>query len=176
VFGFKGVHDIVVDGLQFNDPNIDYANKRDPAPTTSAFLLGEYTNGSSSDPLKRKSYVTDFIVKNCYMSGLSYGFASVAAIDSKITNNTIVNLKSTTDTAGTNDVMAGAIEACNGYRLEISYNYIKGAWAKSGRISSTGGLGGVAIDAFNLKYSKIIYNTIIDCGGFIEFGNIDRTD
>jgi hypothetical protein len=186
VFGFAGVSWIVIDGLQFNDTRFPVADKSNPAYTTSAMILGEYTQaritngvlipGSASDTNNRKRYVKNVVVKNCYFSNISYAFAGIAAENTKFINNTITNLKSTTDTAGTNDVMAGAFEGMNCDDCEVTNNYIKGAWAKSGRISSTYGLGGVAFDMFNCNRTKIMYNTIIDCSGAFEIGNIDDLD
>jgi len=120
--------------------------------------------------------VTRFIVKNCRFNNTMYGFQNIAAIDSKFMYNSITNLKSTADTAGTHDVGAGAFEGIYGICIEISHNYVKGAWAKSGRIGSCNGLMGVGMDIFNLYNSRIAYNTFIDCSGMIEIGNIDRYD
>ena len=36
--------------------------------------------------------------------------------------------------------------------------------------------GGVAFDIFNLKNSRIAYNTVIDCSGMFEIGNLDALD
>jgi hypothetical protein len=72
--------------------------------------------------------------------------------------------------------MAGSLDGLCGFNLEISHNLIKGAWGKSGRIGSCSGLGGVALDIFCLQDSRVCYNTVIDCDGFIEIGNLDHND
>jgi len=118
--------------------------------------------------------VKDCIVRNCVFNNISFAIGSLAGIRCQIYNNTITNLKSCTDTSGTFDVGGGAFEAVNGYYNQIYNNTVKGAWCKSGRISSTQGLMGVGCDVFNLKYSSIKYNTFIDCSGAIEVGNIDN--
>ena len=186
VFGFAGVSWIVIDGLAFEDSRFPVTDKATPALTTGGIILGEYTQartvngtlilGSASDTSNRKYYVKNFEVKNCRFSNMSYAFTGIAAEDTKIINNRITNLKSSIDTAGTFDVMAGAFEALNGDRLLIANNYVKGAWAKSGRVSSTNGLGGVGLDILCLRNSKIIYNEFIDCSGVFEIGNIDELD
>jgi hypothetical protein len=182
VIGFAGVRYIVIDGIQFNDTRFPESDKSNPSFTTGAIILGEYTKstaitpGSASNLNNRKYYVKNFIVKNCVFKNISYAFQGIAAEDTKIMYNNISNLKSTTDTSGTYDVLAGAFEGVNCDRCEISHNYIKGAWAKSGRISSTNGLGGIGLDMFNCRNSRITYNTFIDCSGMFEIGNIDYFD
>lgn len=186
VIGFAGVRWIIIDGIQFNDTRFPVADKTNPAYTTGAIILGEYTKsklvngviipGSASDTANRKYYVKDFVIRNCAFSNISYAFQGIAAERATLTNNRITNLKSTTDTSGTYDVMAGAFEGMNCDNCEISYNYIKGAWAKSGRVSSTFGLGGVGLDMFNCNNTRVVYNTFIDCSGVFEMGNIDNLD
>lgn len=182
IIEFAGVHDIVIDGIQSNDFRIPDTDKVNPG-FSGGWIIGEWTRGASgglgnsySDSTRRKSMVTRFIIKNCVFSKTIYGIQGFAGIDSKVTKCTFTNFKSSADTAGVNDVMAGALEGINGIRCEFSYNYIKGAWAKSGRISSTNGLGGVGFDMFNLYHSRIVYNTIIDCSGAFEIGNLDGND
>jgi hypothetical protein len=182
IIEFAGVHDIVIDGIQSNDIRIPEIDKQNPG-YSGGWIIGEWTRGTSggfrnsyNDTARRKNMVTRFVIKNCKFNNTMYGIQCFAGVDSKITNCTFTNFKSTADTAGVNDVMAAALEALKGIRGEFSYNYIKGAWAKSGRISSTNGLGGVAFDIFNLYNSRIAYNTIIDCSGAFEIGNLDSYD
>jgi hypothetical protein len=179
---FAGVHDIIIDGIQSNDYRVPESDKANPG-YSGGWILGEWTQGTSGglknsygDTSRRKYMVTRFTVKNCKFNNTMYGIQGMATIDSKITNNTFTNFKSSADTAGTHDIMAGAIDGIAAIRTEISYNYFKGAWGKSGRIGSCQGLGGVALDIFNLYNSKVCYNTIIDCGGAYEIGNLDRND
>ena len=182
IIEFAGVHDIVIDGIQSNDFRVPESDKINPG-YSGGWIIGECTRGTSaiprssySDTSRRKSMVTRFTIKNCVFNNLIYGIQNLAAVDSKITNCSFTNFKSSADTAGINDIMAGAIEGLAGIRVEISHNYIKGAWAKSGRIGSCTGLGGVAFDVFALYNSKICYNTVIDCNGMLEFGNLDNFD
>jgi hypothetical protein len=177
---FGGVSNIVIDGIQSNDFRLPESDKI-TSGYSSGWIIGEWSKAtstlpSSNNPSRRVSMVTNFTVKNCVFNNVTYGFQGIAAINSEFAYNTFTNLKSSNDTAGINDVGACAFEALHGFNINIHHNYIKGAWAKSGRISSTGGLLGVALDIFNLKYSRIAYNTIIDCGGAFEIGNLDKLD
>ncbi|MEI8052900.1 MAG: T9SS type A sorting domain-containing protein [Bacteroidota bacterium] len=188
VIEFAGVSWIIIDGLQFNDFRFPQADKANPAYTRSAIIFGEWTQsrlasngvdtifGSNRDTTNRKWMVKNCTVKNCYFSNVSFALGSIAAINCNLQYNTIENLKTTADTTGTSDIMAGAFEAINGFHINISHNYIKGAWGRSGRVSDCFGLGGVAIDMFCVKYSNFSYNTVIDCSGLFEIGNTDRYD
>jgi hypothetical protein len=184
VIEFAGVSNIIIDGIQSNDIRQPEVDKKNPS-FTGGWIIGEWSNSrtvnnvvvqGSNNPANRKNMVTNFIVRNCVFNNVSYGLQQFAGINSKIINCKFTNLKSTADTSGVNDVMAGGIEALYGFNNEISGNFFKGCWAKSGRISSTSGVGGVAMDIFNLKNSRICYNTFIDCGGVFEIGNLDRLD
>lgn len=185
VFCFEGVSWIIMDGLQFNDDrvvNITAADKIGVPLTTGGIVFGVWTKststvmGSSSNPASRIRMISNCTLKNCYFNNMTYGLWMVAGINTTITNNTFVNMKCSKDTGGVNDVLGCAIEACYGFNLNISNNYIKGSWAMSGITGSSHGLGGVAIDMFTVRNSRIAYNTIIDCSGFLEMGNIDIYD
>jgi hypothetical protein len=182
IIQFAGVSNIIIDGIQSNDFRIPSSDKTNPG-FSGGWVIGEWTKGNStirknsySDSTRRVNMVKNFTIRNCTFNNLMYGIQGFAGVDSKVTNCTFTNFKSTADTAGTNDVLAGAFEGINGIRCEFSYNNIKGAWAKSGRISSTNGLGGIGFDMFNLYNSRICYNTIVDCSGAFEIGNLDTYD
>ena len=182
IIKFAGVRDIIIDGIQSNDFRVPEVDKQNPG-YSGGWMIGEWSRGTAgglrnsySDTSRRKNMVTRFVIKNCVFNNTIYGIYEFAGIDSKVTNCRFTNFKTSADTAGINDVGACAIEAVNGIRCEFSYNYIKGGWAKSGRISSTNGLLGVGFDMFNLYNSRIVYNTIIDCNGAFEIGNLDSYD
>lgn len=181
IIKFAGVKDIIIDGIQSNDFRVPEVDKSNPG-FSGGWLIGEWSRGTStqrnsySDTNRRVNMVTRFIIRNCVFNNTIYGIQEYAGIDSKVTNCTFTNFKTSADTAGINDVGAAALEAVNGIRCEFSYNYIKGAWGKSGRISSTNGLLGIGFDMFNLYNSRIVYNTIIDCNGAFEIGNLDGYD
>jgi hypothetical protein len=172
IFSFSGVHDIVVDGLQFNDNRFSYTEKKLPAYTYGGIELGQWQNGGANNPALRYPMVTNATVKNCVFSNMSFGFPGVSAINSNIVNNYFSNFKGTEDTTGFTDVLGGAIEGLSGFYVNISNNYIKGAWSGSGRVSDCYGLGGVGLDIFwCFKNSRIAYNTFVDCSGMFEVGN-----
>ena len=185
VLYFSGVHDIIIDGLQFDDTRFPIQDKSNPAYTRTAIIFGEWTQskvvgtdtifGSNRDTANRKRMITNGIIKNCFFNNISFGIIN-AGINCKFQNNTITNLKSTVDTTGFTDIGSGAFEALYGFNNEFSNNYIKGAWSRTGRVSDGNGLMGVAFDIFCLKNSKFINNTIIDCSGTWEIGNTDRYD
>ena len=182
IFMFGGVHDIILDGIQCNDYRMTDVSKNSPG-YSGGLILGEFTNSSgglqnssASDTTRRKSFVRRFSVRNCDFKNTMYGIQDASMWDSKITGCTFTNFKATADTFGTHDVGAGAIDGLNGFNVEISNNYFQGAWAKFGRIGSCGGLGGIALDIFVLKNSRIAYNTFVDCSGVFEIGNLERTD
>lgn len=185
VFYFSGVHDIIIDGLQFDDTRFPVQDKSNPAYTRTAIIFGEWTQsklvngaivyGSNRDTANRKRMITNGVIKNCYFNNISFAVTN-AGINCKFQNNTITNLKSTVDTTGFTDIGAGAFEGLYGFNNEFSNNYIKGAWCRTGRVSDGNGMMGVAFDIFCLKNSKFINNTIIDCSGTWEIGNIDRYD
>ena len=181
VFYFAGVNYITIDGLQFNDTRFPTQDKVNPAYTRSSILMGEWTNAtlthpSSNDTGYRKYMCRNIVIKNCYFANTSFALGSIACDTADFINNTIENLKATVDTTGYTDIGAGSFEAMNGFHINISYNYIKGVWAGSGRVSDCWGLLGVAFDMFNVRYSKFNYNTIIDCSGAFEIGSTDRLD
>jgi len=188
---FTGVSNIIIEGIQSNETRLPLS-KALPG-YTGGWVIGEWTKSKTTgncsvpgpqcdtiqganDPNNRKLMVSNFKVRNCVWNNTMYGFSQIAAINSEFSYNTFTNLRSSADTAGINDVLGCAFEALNGFNLNIHHNYIKGAWGKSGRISSSDGLGGVAFDIFNLKNSRIAYNTVIDCSGMFEIGNLDALD
>jgi len=185
VLYFSGVHDIIIDGLQFDDTRFPIQDKSNPAYTRTAIIFGEWTQskvvgvdtifGSNRDTANRKRMITNGVIKNCFFNNISFGIIN-AGINCKFQNNTMTNLKSTVDTTGFTDIGAGAFEGLYGFNNEFSNNYIQGAWCRTGRVSDGNGMMGVAFDIFCLKNSKFINNTIVDCSGTWEIGNTDRYD
>ena len=202
VWHFAGVSWVVIDGIQFNDTRFPYTDKSNPAYTTAPIIWGEINNskvyyngsnvtstgcpvqgagcdtvlGSNSNVNNRKSMISNCTIKNCYFSNNTYGIGGVYCDGCVITKNSFINLKSSVDTIGTYDIMSGPIDGLSGMNMEISHNYFKSYWGKSGRVSSCQGMGGVALDMFSLKNSKIVYNTFIDGRHVFEIGNLDRYD
>ena len=177
VLEIVGVKWITLDGLQFNDANFPTADKVNPAYTRGSMIWGSYQSGDNQRiPSLRKKMNSHCVIKNCYFANSSFGFHEIYCDTCEIGNNTFENFKSSIDTAGVHDVAAGAIDGLQGYYINIHHNTIKGSWAKSGRVSSTQGMVGVAMNTFLLLHSRIAYNTFIDNRHIIEIGNLDQTD
>jgi hypothetical protein len=163
VLAFNGVSYIVVDGLQFNDYRFPINDKVSTAFTAMGILLGEEGTNSS---------VSNSIIKNCEFNNIGYGISACGSYNS-IINNKLTNFKNVGDTSGTFDSGASPLILQSGKFNLVQNNYIKGGWAFTGSTASGSGLNGVGIEIINnFDSSKIIYNTIIDCAGAIEIGNI----
>lgn len=174
---FVGVSWITLDGLQFRDTIFPATDKVNPAYTRSSLVCGSYQSGDNQKiPTLRKKMNSHFVIKNCLFANTSFGFHEIYCDTCEIGYNTFENFKSSIDTAGIHDVAAGAIDGLQGYYINIHHNTIKGSWAKSGRVSSTQGMVGVAMNTFLLLHSRIAYNTFIDNRHIIEIGNLDHTN
>ena len=161
VFGFQDVHDIVIDGLQFNDYRFSATDKVGTALTSYGI---DITNTTLS-----KTY--NITIKNCYFNNIAYGI-SASGNRLIIDNNKITNLKNSGDTTGQYDVGAIPIIITGRYN-RITNNYIKGGWAFTGATASGQGLNGSGIEVIAPFDSSFVgYNTIIDCDGGVEFGNL----
>jgi len=160
VFGFQDVHDIIVDGLQFNDYRFSVTDKVGTALTSYGIDITQ----SSTAPY-------NITIKNCYFNNIAY---AIGAIGDRITitNNTITNLKSSGDTTGTYDIGAVPLTLTGNYH-RITNNFIKGGWCFTGATASGQGLNGTGIEVIApFDSSFIAYNTIVDCAGGVEFGNL----
>lgn len=176
IFEFAGVEYITIDGLNFIDTRWPATNHSDPAYTRSVFIFGEWPNGYNADPNVRRYATNHCEVKNCRFENVSFAFGSVGGSYNKFTYDTMINMMACTDTFGTHDIGAGAFDGVNGDYNDFSHNYIESSWGKSGRNSSGQGMLGVAFDIFDLKHSRIAYNTIIDVRHAMEIGNLDFGD
>ena len=163
VLAFNGVKYIIIDGLQFNDYRFPINDKVSTAYTAMGILLGE--EGTNS-------MVSNSVIKNCEFNNIGYGISTCGNYN-KIINNKFTNLKNVGDTSGTYDSGASPLILQSGKFNLVQNNYMKGGWAFSGSTASGVGLNGVGIEIMNnFDSSKIIYNTIIDCAGAFEIGNI----
>jgi hypothetical protein len=176
IFEFAGVEYINIDGLNFIDTRWPATNHSDPAYTRSCFIFGEWPTGYNADSNVRRYATNHCEVKNCRFQNVSFAFGSVGGSYNKLTYDTMINMMACTDTFGTHDIGAGAFDGMNGNYNDFSHNYIESSWGKSGRNSSGQGMLGVAFDIFDLKHSRIAYNTIIDVRHAMEIGNLDLGD
>lgn len=161
VFAFDRTNHLVFDGLQFNDYRFPANDKVSTCFTKTGILVGEESAKSNN-----------VVIKNCTFNNVGCGIEA-SGNDITILNNTFTNLKNFGDTATMADIGCVPMSLLSGKRYLIKGNYIKGAWGFSGATASGQGLNGVGIELINdIDSSLIIYNTIIDCAGGIEYGNI----
>jgi hypothetical protein len=161
VFAFDRTNYIIFDGVQFNDYRFPANDKVSTCYTKTGILVGE--EGASSN---------NITIKNCTFNNVGCG---IEAAGNRITilNNTFTNLKNFGDTATMADIGCVPMSIASGKYYLIKGNYIKGGWGFSGVTASGQGLNGVGIELVNdIDSSLIIYNTIVDCAGAIEYGNI----
>jgi len=161
VFAFDRTNYLVFDNLQFNDYRFSVNDKVSTCLTKTGLLIGEETAGSNN-----------IVIKNCLFNNIGAG---IEACGNYITiqNNTFNNLKNFGDTATQADIGCVPMSIASGKHYVIKNNYIKGGWGFSGATASGQGLNGVGIELVNdIDSSFIAYNTIIDCAGGIEYGNI----
>lgn len=170
VLTFEGVNNFVIDGLQFNDYRFSDTAKVQTAYTSSAFLLGEYSNGNVMQyGDSANNGVRDFKITNCVFNRIGYAILS-AGRNIEVSYNIATNLKSVGDTSGSTDIGADFMVPY-GPRYKIHHNFVSGSWFYT---SGTGGGvgGGVFECADNFDSSFIGYNTLIDNDACFEIGSI----
>ena len=155
---------IVIDGFNITDKDFPVNDKLNPANCGIAFSIG--ISGSLN--------TNHCIIKNCDMSNIGMGIVingNLNIVDScNITD--LKNLKNTQGEPGNassfdDDYGANGV-TLSGNLNTITHNYFSGNWA----ISYDYGFNGGAIEAFGpTSRNKIMYNTIIDCNGVMEFGS-----
>lgn len=165
VFHFEGIDYIIFDGLQFNDPRPPVSSPENPntaykvggAATGQAIFLGE------DDPVNQLM-CNNNIVRNCYTNNIGYGI-SVKGDNNLFTNNVFENFGQMYPLT---DASYGQISVeLGGSNNVVTYNIMKGGWAWAETFSWNGG----AIEFINESNNTVVmYNTIIDCGGVMEFG------
>jgi hypothetical protein len=161
VFAVDRSSHIIFDGLQFNDYRFPANDKVSTCYTKTGILLGEENARSNN-----------CIIRNCTFNNIGCG---VQASGNYLTieNNIFTNLKNWGDTATMADIGCVPMSISSGKYYLIKGNYMKGGWGFTGATASGQGLNGVGIELINdIDSSRIINNTIVDCAGGIEYGNI----
>lgn len=157
---FSGVDYIVIDGLDFTD------NDRRNDKITSANCGIPIYLGTIGEATTNYCNIKNVNISFCGMGLVIVGDHNTLRY-SNLTD--FKNLKSTPNTGGSSayeDYGANAI-TITGNDNEISHNYINGAWAESMDFGWNGG----ACEMYNnCSRNKLLYNTIVDCGGVAEFG------
>ncbi|MEO7049300.1 MAG: hypothetical protein ABI091_28615 [Ferruginibacter sp.] len=155
---------IIIDGLNITDLDFPVKDKVTPANCGIAICIGSAENVISNH----------CIIRNCDMSNIGMGiviYGNTNLVDScSITD--LKNLKNTEGQSGNpssfdDDYGANGVTITGNLNV-ITHNYFSGNWATSYDYGFNGG----AIEAFGpTSRNKIMYNTIIDCNGIIEFGS-----
>lgn len=158
VFTFYGVDYIDIDGLSFIDTNFPVNDKVTPAYTSEAVYFGGDGWADANNCSIRNSYMTN-IGNGVNIKGNGNSVIQCSFVDMK---NIVSTLSPNYEDYGATGVtIAGddnSVIAC----------YLKGCWAESIDFGWNGG----AVEAYGASNRiKILYNTVIDCSGLIEFGS-----
>jgi hypothetical protein len=146
---------IVIDGLNFTDPSMDTADHWLP----SKAKRGIEVSGS---------FVT---IRNCRFTLLGVGI-NLQGSYCTIENNYIGNLrmvKNTPTSQNSDDDYGASPIVVSGSHNIITHNYFKDCWAYSYDYGYDGG--GVEFYGNGSGDNTIMYNTVINCNGFNEFGS-----
>lgn len=155
---------LIMDGLNITDLDFPVKDKVTAANCGIAICIGSAENIMSNH----------CVIKNCDMSNIGMGiviYGNSNEVDScSITD--LKNLKNTEgipgDAASFDDDYGANGVTITGNLNSITHNYFSGNWATSYDYGFNGG----AIEAFGTtSRNKIMYNTIIDCNGIMEFGS-----
>lgn len=149
---------IIIDGIKIIDKSINPTDHTIEAKISYAININNSPNCT---------------IRNCDISLVGIGINTTAGSDNTtITGNYIHNLRMVRNTPiainpnddfGANPIVLGSSNNT------ISKNRLEECWAKSYDYGYDGG----AIEFFgnNMNYNKIMYNTAINCNGFIEIGS-----
>ena len=149
---------IVIDGIKITDKSMDQKDHSIPANIRYAININNSPNCT---------------IKNCDISLVGIGISVTKGSNyTTITGNNIYNLRMVRNTPaivnadddfGANPMVIGSSNNT------ISYNRFEDCWA----VSYDYGYDGGAVEFFGdtMNNNKILYNTAINCNGFIEIGS-----
>jgi hypothetical protein len=169
LMGFFGIDYMVVDGLEFTDSTIAAGDKMTIATMGIALQFGVYN----------EAYAHHCTVQNVDMSRIGLGVVIVGDFNT-VDHCTMVDLKNLVDTkcADPNDTGMCSYEdyGANGITLTgndnfITSNYFSGNYAHSYDFVYNGGAIEAFADSKGFDRNTILYNTAIDCDGFMEIGS-----
>ncbi|WP_255155460.1 hypothetical protein, partial [Ferruginibacter sp. HRS2-29] len=146
---------VVVDGLAVTDLNMNPDDHYAQATISTAFEV-------------EGSYLT---VKNCEMSMVGCGI-NLGGDYNTIDNNKIFNLRmirNTPTSQNSDDDYGASPIVVSGANNMITSNWFKDCWAYSYDYGYDGG--GVEFYGDGSGDNKILYNTAINCNGFMEYGS-----
>ena len=143
---------IVFDGFKVTDLTLDPNDRNLESIINIAFEI----DGSN--------YIT---VKNCDISLVGVGINMVGSYNT-MDHNTIGNLRMIKNTPGGDDDYGANPVVISGANNNITSNYFKDCWAYSYDYTYDGG----AIEMYGAtnNNNKIMYNTAVNCDGFMEIG------
>lgn len=158
VINFNTVKYVVLNGIKITDYTMSPTDRSIPANVKYAINLNNST------------YCT---ISNLDISlvgvGISVGNGSNY---NRITKNNISNLRmvrNTPTTVNANDDYGANPMVIQSSNNTIDYNFFKDCWALSYDYGYDGGA--VELYGTNISDNKILYNTAIDCNGFVEVGS-----
>ncbi|MEO7046170.1 MAG: hypothetical protein ABI091_12745, partial [Ferruginibacter sp.] len=155
-FAFVGVQYIVFDGLNFTDLTFPISDKVSMAPCGVAIQIGSYGEIASNH----------CTVKNTDISNVGEAIVIVGDFNT-IDSTSMTDLKNVKNTPGGDDDYGANGVTITGSDNIITHNYFSGNWASSYDYGWNGG----ALEMFDAcSRNKIMYNTMVDCGGVAEFG------
>jgi hypothetical protein len=158
VINFTNVKFVVLSGIKITDYSMNASDRSIPANVKYAVSLTNSTNCTISN--------LDISLVGV---GISIGSGSNY---NKITQNNISNLRMIRNTPTTinanDDFGANPIVIQSSYNI-VEYNYFKDCWALSYDYGYDGGA--VELYGTSISHNRIVYNTAIDCNGFVEVGS-----
>ena len=158
IVNFNAVKYVVLNGIKITDYTMSPTDRSIPANVKYAINLNNSV------------YCT---ISNMDISLVGVGIAVGNGSNyNRITQNSISNLRMVRNTPtsvnANDDYGANPMVIQSSYNT-IDYNYFKDCWATSYDYGFDGGA--VELYGTNISHNRILYNTAIDCNGFIEVGS-----
>lgn len=158
IVNFNTVKYVVLNGIKITDYTMSPTDRSIPANVKYAINVNNSTNCTISN--------MDISLVGV---GISVGNGSNY---NRITKNNISNLRmvrNTPTTVNSNDDYGANSMVVQSSNNTIDYNFFKDCWALSYDYGYDGGA--VELYGTNISNNKIIYNTAVDCNGFVEVGS-----
>ncbi len=148
---------IIIDGINITDPSLSPTDRSIP----SKIQRGIYVDGSGA---------ANVIIRNCEISLVGVGAYFVAS-NNTLEKSTITNMRMVRNTQGGDDDYGANPVVISSPNNNILSNYFKDCYATSYDYGYDGGA--VEIYGSGTHNNKVMYNTAINCNGFMEFGSGD---
>ena len=158
IVNFNTVKYVVLNGIKITDYTMSPTDRSIPANVKYAINVNNSTNCTISN--------MDISLVGV---GISVGNGSNY---NRITKNNISNLRmvrNTPTTVNSNDDYGANPMVVQSSNNTIDYNFFKDCWALSYDYGYDGGA--VELYGTNISNNKIVYNTAVDCNGFVEVGS-----